>query len=119
MGGMVDLMDGSFPGPIAPVEFQITDTERGIVKLLVGNIDLVGLQYSVVTQCCAGHRKMAFSEMKKSAKTENAGDKIVSHLYLRRDNQPSTNTQSYGLLIAVICPTCNLSVCLAHEHSNA
>jgi hypothetical protein len=36
MGGMVDLMDGSFPGPIAPVEFQITDTERGIVKLLVG-----------------------------------------------------------------------------------
>jgi hypothetical protein len=85
MGGMVDLMDGSFPGPIAPVEFQITDTERGIVKLLVGNIDLVGLQYSVVTQCCAGHRKMAFSEMKKSAKTENA----ICHLprYLI-DHQP-------------------------------
>ena len=81
MGGTVDLVDGNFPGPIAPVELQIADIERGIVKLLVGNIDLVGLQYSVVAQCCPGHR----TEVKKSAKSENG----ICHLprYLI-DHQP-------------------------------
>src|SRR6516162_11071770 len=85
MGGTVDLMDGRFPGPITPIEFQITDIERGIVKLLVGNIDLVSLQYSVVAQCCPGHREMPFCEVKKSAKSKDGIWHLPCYLI---DHQP-------------------------------
>src|SRR5690242_20900216 len=74
-----------FARTVAPVEFLVGRVERGLGKLVVGQVDLVGLERGAVLHARPRHRQMFLPYAEDAAEAENGVGDVAADLV---DHQP-------------------------------